>query len=303
MANRAVEEYASNSDTSNANDTSSFAYGAAGSNIPSVATSAKYKDVQFQSPILDSDIIKLEIYDGSGNWHEYTSAGNNGGFPYELQNSVSYGIFYSKQSSTKIRVYFNTYAYNRSATYGGVGTAWSSVSALKWRVRKVSGGASVGYPISARNVVGDTSGTVVPSGFVGEVINGDAISSSVSVGTSSTAVSSITLTPGVWALKFFTSVIYTTGASSGNNGYVIMKIRDSGDSTTLGTTAIVAGKTVAAVANYVESTVSGEYIANINASTTYLLRATRADSSGTGSGYVYNGGATEVSKFYAVRIA
>jgi len=74
----------------------------------------------------------------------------------------------------------------------------------------VSGGASVGHPVSARSVVGDT--TAVPSGYIGESFE-DSSSTFFTSGTPSNIVTR-TLQPGKWRLDAYTSM--NSGVSISN---------------------------------------------------------------------------------------
>jgi hypothetical protein len=176
MANRAVEEFASNSTTTVVTDTSSFVNGISGSLVPNGAAAAAFtKRVRFQTPIQATDRLLIEIRNSAtAVWIPIEAAPYQNGFqPFVIQNGVDYGIGFVANyvNATDVDVGFGHYGY-ASAGYGTAGTVWSSMGAVAttyWRVRKVSGGASVGYPIGARNVVGDTTGTAVPVGYIGEM--------------------------------------------------------------------------------------------------------------------------------------
>lgn len=168
MANRAVEEYAYNTNTTTSDDTTSFGYGADGvafGSFTSNTTSVTTKRVRFTTPIQPTDRIEVEIKHPSGYWIPVGQYG----FGYVAQGTSAYGIAMITVNATDVDIQFGKKgARPTNATYAGDGAAWSGYTDRNWRVRKVSGGASVGYPVSARNIVGDTSGTAVPSGFIGE---------------------------------------------------------------------------------------------------------------------------------------
>ena len=158
--------------------------------------------------------------------------------------------------------------------------------------------------VAATKVTGRTDAAAASAGYIGEVIAGDAIAATTAVGTTTTAISSITLSAGAWALKYNVMANYNTGATASDRGYVYCRIRDSGDSTTTsGSVKLLFCKTVAAVGNIAEAPISAEVFVNVSGSTTYLLRALRVDTAGTGSATIINNDTTESSKFYAVRIA
>ena len=208
MANRAVEEYAYNTSTATTgNDTTSFGYGSTGNRFYSI-TASGFRRVRFQTPILETDRISVEVFNGTAGTG-WTDIGANGSYGTgvsdgRLQNTTYYGIGIGSQiNSTDVDVLFGTYALANGATYASAGAAWSTVgSVAKWRVRKVSGGASVGYPIGARNIVGDTTGTTVPTGMIGEVRNSAASTTAHTVALSEMATLSIP--PGVWSVTAMT---------------------------------------------------------------------------------------------------
>ena len=199
MADRAVEEYAWNSDTTNnPTTTSGFSNGPEGVFIGSYSTTTKAKRVRFQTATQATDIVSLEI-NNNGQWIPL------GGLNLVIQGGSRYGMQLAVISSTDYDVSFMVDgARPTSATYASGGEAWSGYTTVKWRVRKVSGGAAVGYPIGARNVIGDVSGTAVPAGYIGETITVDIISSvgTVSANTAVDCAQTLTLpTAGVWKIE------------------------------------------------------------------------------------------------------
>lgn len=143
-------EYASNSSTSDADDTTSFAYGPSGSAIPTTQTSAHRKRVRFQTPYTDSDIITLEVQAQSGApWVVFQGDENNGVQSYMIQNSVTYGLAtrYVSGAPTDFDLYIGQYAQANGATYGASGRDWSTPNGngMKWRLKKAKGGQAVGF--------------------------------------------------------------------------------------------------------------------------------------------------------------
>jgi hypothetical protein len=196
MADRQVEEYAWNSDTTDTSTTASgFSNGPSGVFIGSYTTAERLKRVRFTSPILPTDLIILEINDGNG-WINGAQV-----FTYITQSASRYGILIIQVNSTDVDVKFQASGSRpTNATYAGAGETWSSWTTYKWRVRKVSGGASVGYPVSARNIVGDTSGTAVPSGAVGETYRQSVSGNAPNLTTIN--LTTINLPAGVWFVSF-----------------------------------------------------------------------------------------------------
>lgn len=222
LANRAVEEYASNNSTTDADDTTNFAYGIGGSTTPGTLTTSRIKRIRFKSPIQPTDLILLEIApSATGPWRPGNALNYVNGVWIDAYgaNNTGWGDL-RYVSNTDMDVVFNRY---RTVT-----TNWATTDAY-WRVRKVSGGASVGFPVSARNVVGDVSGTTVPSGYIGEKLSH--IPSALTGSTSLTQWATVTLTAGMWLIIGTAS---TDGAAGGN--YIDLNINT--------TTASLSGTTI-----------------------------------------------------------
>jgi hypothetical protein len=231
LADRALEEYAFNTSTStNTSDTTSFGYGPQGALIQNITGAGGLdRTVQFTTPILASDVITVEILP-PGAVNSWIQAGRWGGvdFGFANQNGVLYGvgIFGNNNSNNQVTVRFGQYAYNVS-TYGAAGVPWSTTGGnYRWRVRKVSSGAQVGYPISTRNIVGDTSGTDAPAGMIGEVLRATRTAiSEVIPGVSGTWYDtslSLNLSPGVWTINI--SALNRSYLSAYSSGGVVMYI-------------------------------------------------------------------------------
>jgi len=236
MANRAVEEFASNSSTATTgNNTTSFAYGSEGSLFYSLTAEGKRR-VRFTTPILSTDVITIEVRNGTtGKWTPIQEALYKHGLGiYTIQNGVKYGIGrdVSYINDTDIDIAFGTYAYP-NGTYGAAGAAWSTISSQSyyWRVRKVSGGAVVGFPVSTRNIVGDTSGTTVPSGYIGEKLSstGSDVTPTTDQYTDG-GNAGLTLNPGVYMLQ--STSTYYVGTGSAVTTYICGIGTASGNSST-----------------------------------------------------------------------
>lgn len=204
-------EYASNSSSTDADNTASFAYGPAGSAGvlgTTSLTAQRAKRVRFQTPIQSTDILTVEIQFGSGAWlpvnqHEY------GNFSYVVQNTVTYGVYLVpvSGSTTDVDVAFTRYSRPTGATYGAAGENWSAVTNAKWRVRKSSAGAAVGFGIvqpgtsaglvSASGLPGNTTGNAIAAGYVGEKLETTSSETSATPG-SFFANDGKLLTKGVW---------------------------------------------------------------------------------------------------------
>jgi hypothetical protein len=276
MANRAVEEYASNSDTSTSDATASTSVaGIAGSAIGSFTsntTGVTTKTVRFSTPIQKTDSIIVEVNSSPATkgWVPASSI-----YPWTLQSTRRYGIAYNVTNSTDIDVYFGKAgSVSNGAAYTNDGATWASESGTYWRVRKVSGGASVGYPISTANIVGRTDGSTVGSGYIGEMLESGVTAVTAATSWATASSISITLTPGVWLMSASISAVGNSGTATYMRGYLGTTQMTSGTAAPTGTTA---GKDALYRAMTDSSDVGGitfpnKYV-NISSTTTYYLGA------------------------------
>lgn len=142
-------EYASNNGTWDANATAgTTVYGPAGSIMGGALAASRTKIVRFQTPILATDSISVEIQRSSGEWLNAIDIN-----PYTTQNSVEYGVSLTgvAGNDTDVQVNFSRYRWGGS-TFGGAGTAWPSDE--YWRVKKTSSGQAVGFGVVSENASG-----------------------------------------------------------------------------------------------------------------------------------------------------
>jgi hypothetical protein len=151
-------------------------------------------------------------------------------------------------------------------------------------------GAAFPLSISARNVIGDVSGTAVPAGYIGQVIENSSTTIN-SLASTVQQVATITLTPGVWlacafgfwagdsTARFMQLYIGTTANSS------------AGTSMTAGTSSLDAGWNVPAG---VGATSLNPVPLYVTTSTVYYLNAYVSSISGLSG---------QVNRLQAVRIA
>jgi hypothetical protein len=159
-----VEEYAFNTSgitAAGASDTTSFGYGPAGAAIGNIASTTAASDTTFRcrftTPIQTTDKIVVEINSGNG-WLDTSFV-----TPMS-QNTSRYGVKFNVINSTDVDVAFGNMGYAAGgATYAAAGNAWSGINTWRWRVRKVSGGAVVGYPIATTNVYTTDNVSVISS--------------------------------------------------------------------------------------------------------------------------------------------
>lgn len=153
IADRAVEEYAYNSSTTDANDSSSFAAGPVGGQFGSF-TALRTKRVQFSSPIQPTDILTLEVTGDSG--VTWSPVGQSSVVhTFQQPNGVFYGAYVDTVSQTQAVAVFGQYRIASGATYAAAGTTWAGVATsnqFRWRIKKVSGGGLVGFPIAPANI-------------------------------------------------------------------------------------------------------------------------------------------------------
>lgn len=239
MADRVLEEFASNSSATDAADTTSFVYGSAGSaGVVGVTalTAIRKKRVRFTTPIQPTDKVALEFdLNATGDWTavgESVSIGQDYIPQYNQQNTVTFGAGWCAVSGSKtdIDVVFAQYSFPVGATYGAVGLGWSyaGFNAAKWRVRKVSSGAQIGGAIVSSNIVGRVDGNAPAAGYIGESLTNKVAAFTGSGGR--VQIATLTLTPGVWLMSaVFTNSIINVAVGGTSLGICISTT--SGNST------------------------------------------------------------------------
>lgn len=167
-------EWASNYDASNGNDTTSFAYGPAGSagiiGVQNLTSSAR-KRVRFKSPILPGDHLEIEILD-RGRWLPMerivpaTNAGLDAAYSNIWQyggtgaNTVGIGLESVAGSDTDVDVVFGRFVHLISDG-SGTGGEWGLItSSTAWRVKKVSANEALGF----QEATSSSTGLAGPSG-------------------------------------------------------------------------------------------------------------------------------------------
>lgn len=245
-------EYASNSGNVTAaggSDTTNFAYGPNGtpflaynSTTASGFNTTKFR-VQFQTPIQATDTLQLEVLPpSSSTWlpSEKALVG------YFIGNTAIYGARLVQISSTQVNVEFGNAGQSMGgiSTVGSAGDPWSSLATngWRWRVRKSSAGAAVGFGlvqpgvsaglVSASGLAGNTTGNAIASGFVGELQ--EQTWGSVTIGTTSTTLATVTnLTTGTYLVLVNDygnkgSSTGIRGAISGTTATISISLGDSG---------------------------------------------------------------------------
>jgi len=238
MAERAVEEYAWNSSgitAAGASNSAAFSNGPDGAAIGSIAsttnTSSTTMRVRFQTPIQATDSLTLEFKEVNKQWAPFAEA--TGTSQFLAAGSKFYGVkidpFTGNTTDVDV-IFYNSGYRTTSGTYAQDGSPWSDLSTARWRLRKVSGGAAVGFPVGAANIVGRTDGLAPAAGMLGEQIRGAQLSNTAFPATNTYGdLTSISLTAGVWDIS---AVLY--GAINTAGG---LNIINCGISSTAGNSA------------------------------------------------------------------
>jgi len=234
-ADRAVEEFASNSSTTTTADTTSFVYGPAGSpsilgttSLSGIGPLGVRKRLRFQTSILSTDVFIIEFQKSTTQpWFEVGS-GTEGFYNYidklhvDVSQSYGIGLDISSISGTDIDMNLGRYPAARgTATYGDGSVAWDNaiLSTARIRVRKIAGGANVGFPVSSANIVGRIDGLAPGAGMVGEKQEVSLVSTTVATPTENTiydTTGTLPLTPGVWSITAKVNM-QADSTSVGNN--------------------------------------------------------------------------------------
>ena len=245
-------EYAYNTGSWDATDSTSFGQGPSGQLITASTdlTDLRKKRVRFQSPIQSGDSIVVE-FQVNGTWVPALGAAGSGDwnidtFSYATTSAStsSRGIGWKpvSGSTTDIDVYFGRYAafYNNATAIGW--STYISSTVVRWRVRKSSAGAAVGFGIvqpgvssglvSSLGLPGKTDGLAVTTGYVGEVVHSPQVNGALSLSGSGTwkTISSISLTKGTWLVCAQAGTACGATAASGFTGlYAGLSITTNSD--------------------------------------------------------------------------
>jgi hypothetical protein len=154
-------------------------------------------------------------------------------------------------------------------------------------------------------IKGDTSGSAIAAGYVGEVITWASAPSTSGSVTSTSYVdwtnAFITLSKGKWELKASVSVEAVTSATSGQVASGVVAIR-TGSSVVNNQEAQVYIKATSAVAADVQSNLYFNTVVDVAADNTVYKLSYKYSGGAGGSANFFNA-ALQYSNFYAVRIA
>jgi len=237
MADRAVEEYAwSTNTTTTAGNTQTadglYSNGPSGTRFYSFASttanSRTTKYVRFQTPIQATDLVTFEFSEDAGkSWY----SASNGFISVSFAGTSIYGVNVVPVSGTTTDYYvqFGNKGYLQSnATYAGDGSAWSVIAGnanYLWRVRKVSGGAAVGFPIAPANItLIDSADNYAGNTKLGlmQYVHGTSYNGGVAPTISVTNLSSVSfsafipyqMSDGTWRLRFNFGCVVSVAAST-----------------------------------------------------------------------------------------
>lgn len=202
-----------------ASDTTAFATGPAGAVIGSInsATSNSFTTMRcrFQT-IQSNDEFIIQV---SADGLKWMDIGQVDAINTATMSTSQYGISYRVVNTTDIDVFFgNQGRLAGNATYAGSGVAWSGIGTWKWRVKKFTGGAAVGFGEASTGsmglmrpgqIVGIADSTLAAAGRVGEVMTA---TSSSNPNTGGTLMASLALTAGRWRLK--SNTVYAANSTS-----------------------------------------------------------------------------------------
>ena len=144
-------EYAYNSGTWDAADSTTFGYGPVGGTIAGDLTDRRTKRIRFTTPIQSTDLIVVEVDGGAGRWTPIPGGGDDSSTPVQALSyptnsyvsTASAGIGWKQANATDVDVTFGRYYH--MPLDGAAGRGWTNFTNYKWRVRKISGGQAVGF--------------------------------------------------------------------------------------------------------------------------------------------------------------
>lgn len=134
-------EYAFNTSTTDADDTTSFGYGPTGVTFGSFSTATRTKRVRFQYPIQSDDILIVELRENAT--APWFPAANTIG----TSLSATTGIAISYVNSTDVDILFGSAGY--AASVRSSAGAWSGIAGTwYWRCRKAKASSPVGFGLA-----------------------------------------------------------------------------------------------------------------------------------------------------------
>lgn len=234
MANKALTEWASTSGTWDA-DSSTTVYGMSGTLMSGALTTYRTKTITWQNPPQPGDDIDVELSSDGRTWASASSFADSvsGSGVINQTNSTGAatggsGVRWGNTTTTTV-VKFERYAEIQNDD--GAVANWQGT--WYWRAKKTSGGASVGYPIGARNIVGDLNSAVPPLGLLGQFKSHTGTSVAM-VSSTYTNVCGVTLTQGWWLVN--ASVFMDHNITTASVTTTVALLSNSADSSIAGNT-------------------------------------------------------------------
>jgi len=161
------------------------------------------------------------------------------------------------------------------------------------------------YPlsVSASQVLGNAAGTAAAAGYIGEKITWASAPATAAIGTSVAdwTNASLPLTAGTWLVVANITADAYTAATAGTYAVSTVSITDSSNTVVQNQEKSIGALTPANGNQRNLGVLSFSFVANLNGSTTYKIRAVRASTAGN-AGNLYNE-ASYRSEFFAIRIA
>lgn len=206
-------------------------------------------------------------------------AGNNYNISYQTSGDAPpAGFLVSITSAGLIQIQLATSAISGFAS-----------ATINYALNAPAVGTTFPLSVSARNVLGDTTGTAVPAGYVGESINQTSTSSTIPASQNRANVATIANLPaGVWAI--------TGGATIDPGGTLnVSNWNLSISSTSLASGELVTSPAIPVAGAFTTHGVIGPVIVNISTATTFYLTI--------GVAWTGSGGVFANQRLKAVRIA
>ena len=278
-------QFVSNSSTSDANDTTSFTYGAGGSPLPGTLTATRTKRVQLPNAYQAIDDLELFIVPASntapikvGNGLVRNNAGTVIASPLTIQNTTLYGVGIQpvSGSTTQIDVIFGQYSYPSGATFASAGANWATANG-NWFVKDRSSIGAAELAPATEFASGTVGGYSQWASYTPTIGAGAGTATAISAkyrregdslkvkGTFTTATVAASLTtislPSTYTID--TTKMYINSATSANGEKIGFITRGL-------TSASAGGKTIPIVSNTTTST-SLVYVGNLESSAASTL--------------------------------
>ncbi len=199
-------EYAYNSTTTNADDTSAFAYGEGGGLVPTVSSTFKKKRVRLSRKFKH---VRLEIQEaGSGQWVHVSDIG----YINQEVGGLIYGIWMQRITDTDYDLWFMKDGIYQS----GLGTtSWSTLNSAGTRWRVVGCDNPLFVETAPRQYLAATSTTKTPS---------------ATGHWHALAGNSVILTPGEWMLNGGVEFLSSGGSASWTSAEIKWSLANGADS-------------------------------------------------------------------------